>query len=102
MSKSDAPESLLPPELRFLKILVSALAGVMIVGLLAIVALLVIRFSSAPEVPRLPEAVVLPDDAKAKAVTFGTGWYAVVTDQDEILVFDAGSGEITQRVKIAP
>ncbi|MEI4471060.1 DUF6476 family protein [Frigidibacter sp. MR17.24] len=102
MSKSDAPQAALPPELRFLKILVTALAGVMMLGLLAIVGLLVIRFSTAPEVPRLPEAVVLPDDATARAVTFGTGWYAVVTDHDEILVFDAESGAITQRVRIAP
>ncbi len=90
-----------PPELRFLKLLVSVLAGTMILGLITIIALIVIRFPAAmaPR-PALPEAVTLPEGVRAEAVTFGRGWIAVVTDGDEILVLDAGTGALRQRVSI--
>jgi hypothetical protein len=38
----------------------------------------------------------------ARAVTFGEGWVAVVTDQDEIVILNNLSGAIEQRVKIEP
>lgn len=90
------------PELRFLKILVTALAGTMIFGLLAILALLVIRFSAPPPLPRLPAGVALPDGATAEAVTFGRGWIAVVTDGGAILVYDATTGALRQEMQVAP
>ncbi|AMY70117.1 DUF6476 family protein [Frigidibacter mobilis] len=88
------------PELRFLKALVTALAGVMIVGLLAILAILVIRFSQDPAGPALPAEITLPAGTTARAVTFGPGWYAVVTARDEILIFDAATGTLRQTVQI--
>lgn len=100
--KDDTPnggEAALP-ELRFLKGLVTALAGVMIVGLLAILAILVIRFSQEPAAPALPADLTLPEGTTARAVTFGPGWYAVVTDANEILVFDAATGTLRQTVQI--
>jgi hypothetical protein len=95
----NGPEAALP-ELRFLKALVTALAGVMIVGLLAILAILVIRFSQEPAAPGLPESVTLPTGTTARAVTFGPGWYAVVSEANEILIFDAATGALRQRVQI--
>ena len=90
-----------PPELRFLKLLVTALAGTMIAGLITIIVLLVIRFPSVAAVrPTLPEGLTLPGGLKAEAVTFGRGWIAVVTDSGEILVLDAGTGALRQRVAI--
>ncbi|MDW4551116.1 DUF6476 family protein [Defluviimonas sp. D31] len=92
-----------PPELRFLKVLVSVLAGTMIVGLITIIGLLVIRFPKALEPrPALPAAITLPEGAKAEAVTMGRGWVAVVTEADEILILDAETGELRQRVAITP
>jgi hypothetical protein len=90
-----------PPELRFLKVLVTVLAGTMILGLITIITLIVIRFPSAlsPR-PALPESVTLPDGAVARAVTFGSGWVAVVTGADEILILDAETGALRQRVAI--
>lgn len=107
--KDEAPNSGLAeaepalPELRFLKALVTALAGTMILGLLAILALLVIRFS-APEapLPALPERIALPEGTVAEAVTFGRDWIAVVTEAGEILLYDAASGALRQRVTPAP
>lgn len=90
-----------PPELRFLKLLVTALAGTMIAGLITIIVLFVIRFPSVTTTPpTLPENLALPKGLKAEAVTFGRGWIAVVTDTDEILVLDAETGALRQRVAI--
>lgn len=92
-----------PPELRFLKLLVSVLAGTMILGLITIIVLIVIRFPTAmaPR-PTLPDAVALPEGTRAEAVTLGRGWIAVVTDTDEILILDAKTGALRQRVAIEP
>jgi Family of unknown function (DUF6476) len=101
----DAPAvggQALSANLRFLKILVTVLAGTMIVGLIILIALIVIRFPSSAPRPALPDAIALPAGTKAEAVTFGRGWVAVVTDADEIVIFDVKTGAERQRVRIAP
>lgn len=91
----------LPPDLRFLKVLVTVLAGTMIAGLIAIIALIVIRFPSLTNPrPTLPGALALPDGVRAEAVTFGRGWIAVVTDTNEILILDPETGAVRQRIAI--
>lgn len=73
----------------------------MIVGLITIIALIVIRFPAAMNArPALPATITLPAGAKASAVTLGRGWVAVVTDTNEILIFDAKTGVLTQTVPI--
>ena len=90
------------PELRFLKVLVTVLAGTMIAGLITIIGLLVIRFPSvANPRPSVPAQIALPDGLKAEAVTFGRGWIAVVTDSEEGLILDQATGALRQRVRIA-
>ncbi len=90
-----------PPELRFLKLLVTVLAGTMIAGLITIIVLFVIRFPSVTAVrPTLPAQATLPDGLKPEAVTFGRGWIAVVTDSSEILILDAETGALRQRVTL--
>jgi hypothetical protein len=89
--------------LRFLRRLVTLLTAVMILGLVTVVALLVIRLQApAPASLPLPEAIALPEGATARAFTQGTDWYAVVTDGDEILIFDRATGALRQRVAITP
>lgn len=101
ISPTPAPDpQAVPPGLRFLKILVTVLAGTMIAGLITIVSLIVIRFPAAVSAPALPAALDLPADAgRAVAVTAGPGWYAVVTDGDELLLFQA-EGRLIQRVAL--
>ncbi len=90
-----------PPNLRFLKALVTILAGTMIAGLITIIALIVIRFPSVQMLhPALPDHIALPAGAQAEAVTLGRGWYAVVTDKDQILIFDAATGALRQTVDV--
>jgi hypothetical protein len=90
-----APE---PANLRFLRRLVTVLTAVMICGLLAITALLVIRFSQTG--PALPDAIDLPDGARAESFTLGRGWYGVVTEDQRLLVFDSTTGALLKDIPI--
>jgi hypothetical protein len=99
MEETSADQQL-PPGLRFLKGLVIILMVVMIAGVITIVALLVTRMS--PAALPLPDTITLPDDAKAQAVTAGNGWYAVVTTDNRILIFDRLSGALRQEVTVTP
>ncbi|GGE26585.1 hypothetical protein GCM10011360_13680 [Primorskyibacter flagellatus] len=83
------------PHIRFLRGLVTVLAGVMILGLLVLIVLIVIRFRTPPlpAFPALPAAIALPDGADAQAVTAGPGWYLVVTQDGRALVY-ASDGKL--------
>lgn len=83
-----------------MRLLVTTLTGVMIAGLVILVVLFVTRFPD-PR-PTLPDNVSLPDGVAAQAITFGAGWYAVVTNDNRILIFDAQSGALRQDVAITP
>ncbi len=99
MADPTAPPE--PPSLRLLRRLVTTLTLVMILGMITVVTVLVLRLRQ-PLPPVLPDAVTLPEGASAHAVTFGEGWFAVVTTGDEILIFDAASGALRQRVVLTP
>ncbi|MFT4014829.1 MAG: DUF6476 family protein [Paracoccus sp. (in: a-proteobacteria)] len=90
------PEEVLPM-LRWLRLLVTALAVVMGVGVLAIVALLWLRLSQAP-LPELPAQIHLPQGASPAAITFAHDWLVVVTETGEVLLYDA-QGRLRDRVK---
>ncbi|MFW2542086.1 DUF6476 family protein [Primorskyibacter sp. 2E107] len=94
------PEETLPepPQLRFLRLLVTVLTGVMIAGIVLILFLIWHRYSNA-RAP-LPEVITLPSGAKATAYTQGSDWYAVVTADDEILIFDRATGSLRQTLRI--
>jgi hypothetical protein len=48
----------------------------------------------------LPENITLPDGAQAQNFTRGADWIAIVTTGNEILIFDAASGDLRQTVEI--
>lgn len=75
----------------------------MIGGVITVVGLLVTRMPKAfgAEAPSLPAEFTLPEGTRAQAVTFGTGWVAVVTTDDRILIFDEG-GTLRQEVALTP
>lgn len=103
MTDKDAPGPM-PADLRFLKRLVTALTIVMIAGLVIIIALLVTRLTMVPQTaptPALPDRIALPPGtAEPLAFTQGPGWYAVVTRNNEILIFDAAEGALRQRIVV--
>lgn len=75
----------------------------MIGGVITVVGLLVTRMPQAFQTPAptLPEDFTLPEGTEAEAVTFGTGWIAVVTTDDRILIFGR-DGQLRQEVAITP
>ena len=93
----DTDDFELPPSLRLLRTLVIILTVVMIGGVITVVGLLVTRLQ-APSVT-VPEALVLPDGADPLAITQGADFWAVVTQDNRILIFD-GNGTLTQTVDI--
>ncbi|MDF3607387.1 DUF6476 family protein [Paracoccus sp. DMF-8] len=82
--------------LRYLRALVTSLAVVMGLGIVAIVAILWIRLGQAP-LPELPANIALPAGATAEAVTFARNWIVVVTGSGEILLYDT-TGLLVNRV----
>ncbi len=74
------------------------LTAVMIGGVLVTFALIVIRLTD--RTPTLPDEIALPDGAKAQALTIGSNWYAVVTNDNRILIFDKTTGRQRQEIKL--
>ncbi|MFY2826204.1 DUF6476 family protein [Ruegeria sp. MALMAid1280] len=97
---SEPQEPQETPQLRLLRRMVMLLTAVMIGGVLVTFALIVIRLSD--RTPTLPDQVELPNGAKAQAVTIGNNWYAVVTDDNRILIFDKTTGRQRQEIAIEP
>ncbi|MGA1614484.1 MAG: DUF6476 family protein, partial [Lutimaribacter sp.] len=95
---TKAPEPVEPANLKFLRLLVTTLTAIMIVGVLVVIALLVTRLRDTG--PSLPAEITLPDGARATAFTQGQGWYAVVTEDNRLLVFNRTSGALVQEVAI--
>jgi Flp pilus assembly protein protease CpaA len=87
--------------LRLLKWLVIVLTLTMIGGVITVVGLIVTRMPQAfsAQTPDVPANLPLPDGVKAAAVTFGTGWVAVVTTDDRILIFGR-DGTLRQEVAL--
>ncbi|MBM1631469.1 hypothetical protein JQV27_01360 [Sulfitobacter mediterraneus] len=89
-----------PANLRFLRRLVTVLTTVMICGVLVVIGLLVTRLNR--NSPILPQEIALPEGASAVAFTQGPDWYAIVTNRDEILIYDRLTGTLRQTVTITP
>jgi hypothetical protein len=94
----DLPRPEEPANLKFLRLLVTTLTAVMIVGVIVVIGLLVTRLRD--DGPALPDRIALPDGAAATAFTQGNGWYAVVTDDDRILIFNRLTGALQQEIDI--
>ncbi len=88
-----------PAMVKYLRVLVTTLTGTMIIGFIIITALFVTRFAGGDDVT-LPASITLPDGTAASAFTQGGDWYAVVTDADEILIFDRLTGNLRQTIRI--
>ena len=78
----------------------TTLTVIMVGGVLVVIALLVIRLSDDTRAPQVPADISLPEGVTARAVTFGTGWLAVVTTEDQILILDSETGALRQQIQI--
>ena len=87
--KDSSASGQIPADLKWLKALVITLTVTMIAGFIVIVALFVVRFRDigTSDVPfDLPSTIELPNGEKIRAFTRGTDWFAIVTDDDAILI----------------
>lgn len=100
MDEKEVPASEVA-NLKYLKWLVTALTITMIAGFLTIVSLFVMRFAEMGRV-ELPDIIRLPDGERATAFTRGEGWFAVVTENNEILIYSRVTGNLRQRIRIEP
>jgi hypothetical protein len=87
-----------PANLRFLRRLVTVLTTVMICGVIVVIGLLVTRLSSND--PTLPTEITLPDGKAATAFTQGDDWFAIVTTDNEILIYNRLSGALRQTIAL--
>ena len=78
----------------------TVLTAVMICGLLVIIGLFVTRLGTATAPLALPDAITLPDGATAQAFTQGQDWYGVVTNEDQILIYDRTTGNLRQTITL--
>lgn len=85
------------PELAWLRRVVTGLALVMALGIIALVAILWVRLSQ-PPLPELPAEITLPDGMRPAALTFARDWTVVVTEAGEVLLYDR-TGSLRQRVQ---
>lgn len=99
MDDNSPPVS--PATLKFLARLVTLLTATMVVGLIVIIGLFVTRFwgDDAGTLP-LPDSITLPAGTRATAVTQGADWFAIVTEDNRILIYDRQSGSLRQTVTI--
>lgn len=91
----------LPANLRFLKTLVTVLTAVMILGVIAIVALLVIRLNADPA-PILiaPGDFALPPGVGVVGLSVIDGQSVIVGDDGVIRVYDGESRALLQEFRI--
>ena len=99
MNNSPETQPVDPALVKYLRILVTVLTVTMILGFIVIVVLFVTKFSDAFG-PAMPDVITLPDGTTPTAFTRGDGWYAVVTSDNTILVFDQETGILRQTIKI--
>ena len=90
-------EIIIPPSIKLLKLLVTVLACVMIIGFIIIVSLFVLNFQKS-HFP-IPVTLELQNGVKPIAYTQTKDWYAIVTDEHEILIYD-NSGNRIQKIKV--
>jgi len=70
----------------------------MLIGVVIVVGLLVTRLS--PKGPDLPQMITLPDGSTATTFTQGDTWYAIVTSENQILIYNRTDGELRQTIEI--
>lgn len=96
---NEAPDGKEIRSLKFLRLLVTVLTLVMIVGFIVLIVFLVTRLPGRSSLA-LPDAIALPDGSAAVAFTQAEGWYAVVTADNRILIYDRKTGALKQSVDV--
>ena len=88
-----------PALVKYLRLLVTILTATMVVGFIVIVVLFVTKFSDAFG-PEPPDTITLPDGTDPLAFTQGPDWYAIITTDNEILIYDRATATLRQTLQI--
>jgi len=96
MEQPTEPENKVP-HLDYLRRLVTLLSATMIGGMIILIILFVIRFQQ--DKLSVPPEITLPSDVTPIAFTQTRDWYAVVTQENTILLFTP-KGKLFQTVEI--
>jgi len=89
-----------PPDVRLIKWLVLVLTSVMILGVIVIIGLLVTRLGMAPAPLALPDSISLPTGSTAQAITLAPDWVLVLTQENEVLLFDRATGALRHQIAL--
>jgi hypothetical protein len=101
MPPAGDEDGALPANLRFLKTLVTVLTAVMILGVLAIVALLVIRLNAEPaRVVIDPGAFALPEGVGTVGISVIDGRTVITGDDGVIRVYDSRDRTLEREIDI--
>jgi hypothetical protein len=73
----------------------------MIVGFIALILMLVMRFPSSNDTNRLSD-ITIPSGINATAYTQGDDWFAIVDDQNTIHIYNQSDKTLRQTIIIAP
>jgi len=90
-----------PANLKLLRRLVTTLLIVMIVGFIALIFMLVMRFPSQTDQNPLAN-IEIPSGINATAYTQGDDWFAIVDDQKTIHIYNQSDNILRQTIKIIP
>jgi len=96
---NTAPDT--PPDpglVRYLKLLVTALAVTMVVGLIVLIGLFVMRFPNTPA--PFPGEIALPQGVTASAITRSADWLAIVTQDGRLLIFTPDGKTLLQEIRV--
>ena len=91
-----------PKNLKLLRILVTVLTITMIVGIITLVFLIVIKVQSLNNFVSIdiPKEIILPKNTIIRSFTAGTNWHAIVTESDEILIYDSLTNKLLRAIQI--
>ena len=97
----DTPSEISEPaNLKLLRRLVTTLMAVMILGFVVLIGLFVMRFSGPSETaPVWPAEITAPDGATIIGLSKTPEFYAVITDQNQILIYDLNH-TLTQTIEL--
>jgi hypothetical protein len=98
MNDNPDPQPVDPALVKYLRILVTVLTVTMIAGFIVIVILFVTKFSAAFG-PEMPDQITLPSGTEAEAFTRTGEWYAIVTRDNRILIYDL-DGALMQEIDV--
>ena len=74
----------------------------LIVGFIIIVGLFITKFNSFVALPDqiFPDQIMLPNGTRAATFTASKDWFAIITTDDELLLYDQHTNDLIRRINL--